>query len=73
MISLAKLYRGIVPTGWTSVFKKQPPLTGVYQSIRQVGKKNPVIDDTKKNRFICQDGLEVWQTGYDITVLAWRK
>lgn len=70
---LIDLIHGIVPQGWNSVFNRQPPRTGIYQTIRQVGLARPVIVTDQKNRFIRKPKAEMWQTGNEITVLAWRR
>lgn len=70
---LIDVIHGVVPKGWHSVFTKQPPKTGVYKTIRQAGLARPEVIVGKKNRFVRKNGVEVWQTGPEIIVLAWQK
>lgn len=70
---LIDLLHGVTPNGWISVFTKQPPRTGVYKTIRQVGIARPEIAVNDKNRFVKKNGVQMWQTGPEITVLAWKK
>ena len=69
-IKLVDLLKGIVPKGWTSVFDKQPNETGVHSTIRLIDERK--ICSTERNRFVKACGVEVWQEGYLIEVLAWR-